>query len=97
MSGEWVGAMGMTEPSGRHRRAGHGHGGAPRRRHFILDGRKTFITNGPEADVLCVYAKLDGKITTFVVERGFAGFSAGPKIAKMGMRASTMCELILDG
>jgi isovaleryl-CoA dehydrogenase len=64
---------------------------------WILDGRKIFITNGPEADVFIVYAKVDGKVTTFVVERTFPGFSSSEKIAKMGMRASTMCELVFDG
>jgi isovaleryl-CoA dehydrogenase len=64
---------------------------------YVLNGRKTFITNGPEADLFLIYAKLDERITTFVVERGFAGFSVGPKIPKMGMRASTMSELVLDG
>jgi len=63
----------------------------------VLDGRKTFITNGPEASVYIVYAMLDGQVTTFVVERSFPGFSAGEKIPKMGMRASTMCELVMDG
>ena len=63
---------------------------------YILNGRKTFITNGPEADVFLVYAKLDDRITTFVVERGFAGFSTVAKIPKIGMRASTMSELIFE-
>jgi isovaleryl-CoA dehydrogenase len=96
LTGEWIGAMGMTEPSAGTdvlgmgtvaRRAGDG---------YVLSGRKTFITNGPEADIYLIYAKLDGRITTFVVERGFAGFSTGEKIHKMGMRASTMSELILE-
>ena len=96
MSGAQVGAMGMTEPGagtdvlGMQTVAVRTTGG------YLLTGRKTFITNGPEADVFCVYAKLEGKITTFLVERGFAGFSNSPKIDKMGMRASTMCELIFD-
>jgi isovaleryl-CoA dehydrogenase len=63
---------------------------------YILNGRKTFITNGPEADVYVVYAQLEDRITTFVVERSFDGFSTSEKIPKMGMRASTMCELIMD-
>jgi isovaleryl-CoA dehydrogenase len=96
LTGESVGAMGMTEPAvgtdvlGMQtvaRRAGD---------HFILDGRKTFITNGPEADVALVYAKLDDRITTFVVERKFPGFSTSAKIPKVGMRASTMSELIFE-
>ena len=97
LSGEWVGAMGMTEPAvgtdvlGMQtvaRRAGD---------HYVLDGRKTFITNGSEANLYVVYAQLDDRITTFVVERSCAGFSTGPTIHKMGMRASTMCELVLEG
>jgi isovaleryl-CoA dehydrogenase len=96
LTGEHVGAMGMTEPAvgtdvlGMQtvaRRDGDG---------YVLNGRKTFITNGPECDVAIVYAKLDERITTFVVERGFAGFSTGPKIHKLGMRASTMSELIFE-
>ena len=96
LTGATIGAMGMTEP-------GHGTdvlgmqtvarkvGGD-----YVLTGRKTFITNGPEASVFVVYAKLDDRLTTFVVERGAAGFSTGEKIPKMGMRASTMSELIFD-
>ncbi|HEY4060090.1 MAG TPA: acyl-CoA dehydrogenase family protein [Kofleriaceae bacterium] len=97
LSGETVGAMGMTEPAvgtdvlgmqTTARRSGD---------FYILDGRKTFITNAPEANLFLVYAKLEDRITTFVVERGFAGFSTSAKIPKHGMRASTMAELVFDG
>ena len=96
LAGTTIGAMGMTEPAvgtdvlglqTTARRVGE---------HYVLNGRKTFITNGPEGHVFLVYAKLEDRITTFVVERGFAGFSTGAKIAKMGMRASTMSELVFD-
>ncbi len=96
LTGAVIGAMGMTEPAvgtdvlgmqSVARKDGAG---------YVLNGRKTFITNGPEADVFCVYAKLDDRITTFLVERSFAGFSTSPKIPKMGMRASTMSELIFE-
>jgi len=96
LSGEQVAGMGMTEPAvgtdvlgmqTTARRDGDG---------YVIDGRKTFITNGCEGHVFLVYAKLDERITTFVVERGFAGFSTSPKIHKLGMRASTMSELIFD-
>lgn len=96
ISGEAVGAMGMTEPAvgtdvlGMQtvaRKVGDG---------YRITGRKTFITNACEADLFLVYAQLDGRITTFVVERDFPGFSVGDKIPKMGMRSSTMAELILD-
>jgi isovaleryl-CoA dehydrogenase len=96
LTGELVGAMGMTEPAvgtdvlGMQTVARRTSDG------YVLNGRKTFITNGPEADIFCVYAKLDDRITTFVLERGFAGFSTGPKIPKVGMRASTMSELIFE-
>ncbi len=96
LSGEVVGAMGMTEPGAGTDVLGMGTIARREGDHYVLNGRKTFITNGPEAGVFCVYGKLDGKITTFVVERGFAGFSTSPKIPKMGMRASTMSELIFD-
>jgi isovaleryl-CoA dehydrogenase len=97
LSGEWLGGMGMTEPAvgtdvlGMKTLARRTRGG------YVLDGRKTFITNGPEADVFIIYAMLEGQVTTFVVERTSPGFSTGEKIDKMGMRASTMCELIFEG
>ena len=97
LSGEQVGAMGMTEPAVGTDVLGMQSVARRDGDHYVLDGRKTFITNGPEADVFIAYAKLDDRITTFVIERGFAGFSTSPKIPKMGMRASTMSELIFDG
>ncbi|HEX4452084.1 MAG TPA: acyl-CoA dehydrogenase family protein [Kofleriaceae bacterium] len=96
LSGEHVGAMGMSEPAvgtdvlGLQTTAQRTSSG------YVLNGRKTFITNGPEADVALIYAKLDGRITTFLVEKGFAGFSASAKIPKLGMRASSMSELIFE-
>lgn len=97
LAGTSVGAMGMTEPAvgtdvlGLQTTARKVDGG------YILDGRKTFITNACEANVFLVYAKLEDRITSFIVERDFEGFSTSPKIPKMGMRASTMAELIFDG
>jgi isovaleryl-CoA dehydrogenase len=96
LTGELIGGMGMTEPAvgtdvlGMQtvaRRSGNG---------YVLNGRKTFITNGIEGNIFLVYAKLDDRITTFVVERSFPGFSTSPKIPKVGMRASTMSELIFE-
>jgi len=63
---------------------------------YLIKGRKTFITNGPDATCFLVYAKLDGRITAFVVDRTCEGFSTGPHIEKMGMRAAPMGELIFD-
>ena len=97
LSGETIGCMGMTEPAvgtdvlglqTTARKTGTGD--------YVLNGRKTFITNGPESSIALVYAKLDNRITTFVVEKAFAGFSVSPKIPKVGMRASTMSELIFE-
>lgn len=96
LTGEWIGAMGMTEPSVGTDVLGMGTVAQRDGDHYVLNGRKIFITNGPEAQVFVVYAKLDGRITTFIVERGFTGFSSGEKIPKMGMRASTMSELVFD-
>jgi isovaleryl-CoA dehydrogenase len=96
LTGELIGGMGMTEPAvgtdvlGMQtvaRRSGNG---------YVLNGRKTFITNGVEGNIFLVYAKLDDRITTFIVERSFPGFSTSPKIPKVGMRASTMSELIFE-
>jgi isovaleryl-CoA dehydrogenase len=97
LSGEWIGAMAMTEPAVGTDVLGMKTVARKRAGGYVLDGRKTFITNGHEASVYIVYAMLDGKVTTFVVERTFPGFAAAEKIPKMGMRASTMCELVMDG
>ncbi len=69
--------------------------------HYILNGTKFWITNGPDANVLVVYAKTEPAagpkgITAFIVEKGFKGFSQGPKLDKLGMRGSNTCELIFD-
>jgi isovaleryl-CoA dehydrogenase len=96
LSGELVGAMGMSEPAVGTDVLGMQTTARRDGDHYILNGRKTFITNGPEAGVFLIYAKLADRITTFIVERGFPGFSTGPKIGKLGMRSSTMCELIFD-
>lgn len=96
LTGEHVGAMGMSEPSagtdvlGMRTTAKDGGG------HYVLNGSKIWITNGTVADIYLIYAKLDGKITAFVVERGTKGFTQGPNIDKCGMRASHMCELFFE-
>jgi isovaleryl-CoA dehydrogenase len=96
ISGEWIGAMGMTEPTSGTDVLGMKTFARRDGDRFILKGRKALITNAPEADVFIVYATVDGRVTTFVVERGFPGFSTDEKTPKMGMRASTMSELIFD-
>jgi len=97
ISGEWVGAMGMTEPEAGTDVLGMKTTAVKSGEDYVLTGRKTFITNGPEANVYIIYAQLEDRITTFAVERTSPGFSVSEKIPKMGMRASTMCELILEG
>ncbi|TKD12566.1 acyl-CoA dehydrogenase family protein [Polyangium fumosum] len=96
ISGEWIGAMGMTEPSSgtdvlgmrtTARREGDG---------FVIKGHKALITNAVDADVFIVYAKVEDAVTTFVVERNTPGFSVGKKTEKMGMRASTLSEFMLE-
>ncbi|NOT62775.1 MAG: acyl-CoA dehydrogenase [Acidobacteria bacterium] len=69
--------------------------------HWLLNGRKMWITNGNEADIFIVFASIDLSkgykgITAFVVERGFAGFTVGKKEDKLGIRASSTCELLFD-
>lgn len=95
-TGEWVGCFGLTEPDhgsdpgGMITRAEKVDGG------FLLNGAKMWITNSPIADLAVVWAKLEGKIRGFVVERGSKGFST-PKIeGKMSLRASITGEIVLD-
>ena len=96
LAGEVVGGMGMSEPAVGTDVLGMQTVARKVGDDYVLNGRKTFITNGPEGGIFLVYAKLEDRITTFVVERDFPGFSTGPKIPKMGMRASTMSELIFE-
>lgn len=96
LSGEWVGAMGMTEPSAGTDVLGMKTTARREGDSFFLKGRKALITNAPEADVFVIYATVEGKITSFLVERTFPGFSTDPKTPKMGMRGSTMGEIQLD-
>jgi isovaleryl-CoA dehydrogenase len=101
VTGEHVGALGMSEAgagsdavSMRLRADRHGD-------HFVLNGTKMWITNAPEADVIVVYAKTRPDagalgITAFVVEKSRGGWRVGPKIDKLGMRASNTAELIFE-
>ncbi|AIN99475.1 isovaleryl-coA dehydrogenase, putative [Leishmania panamensis] len=97
LTGEHVGAMGMSEPGagtdvlGMQTTAKKDSYG-----NYVLNGSKIWITNGTVADVYLIYAKVNGKITAFVVERGMKGFTQGPKIDKCGMRASHMCQLFFE-
>lgn len=96
LTGEWIGAMGMTEPTSGTDVLGMRSFARRDGDRYILKGRKALITNAPEAQVFIVYATVDGRVTSFVVERSFPGFSTDEKTPKMGMRASTMSELQFD-
>ncbi len=96
LTGEWIGAMGMTEPGAGTDVLAMQTTATRRGDAYVLRGRKTFITNAPDAHCFLVYAKVDGRITALVVDRSCAGFSTGPHIEKMGMRAAPMAELIFD-
>jgi isovaleryl-CoA dehydrogenase len=96
ISGEWVAGMGMTEPGAGTDVLGMQTTARLEGDHWILDGTKTYITNGCEGHCFLVYAKVDGRITAFVVDRSCPGFSTSQHIDKLGMRGSTMSELIFD-
>ena len=102
ISGDHVGALAMSEPGAgsdvvsmklRARSDGNDH--------YVLNGNKMWITNGPDANTLIVYAKTDPEagprgITAFIVERGMEGFSTAQKLDKLGMRGSNTCELVFQ-
>ncbi len=99
ISGEHVGALAMSEPGAGSDVVGMRTRAERRGDRYVLNGSKMWITNGPDADVLVVYAKTDPKagsrgITAFLIERGFAGFSTAQKLDKLGMRGSNTCELV---
>lgn len=101
ISGEYVGALAMSESgsgsdvvSMRLNAQQHGN-------HYLLNGTKMWVTNGPQADVLVVYAKTDPQagsrgITAFLIEKGMHGFSSAQKLDKLGMRGSDTCELVFE-
>ncbi len=99
ISGEHVGALAMTEPNSGSDVVSMRLEAIAEDDHFVLNGNKMWITNGPDADVLVVYAKTDPRagsrgITAFLIEREFEGFSTAQKLDKLGMRGSNTCELI---
>ncbi len=97
LSGEWVAGMGMTEPGAGTDVLGMRTTARREGDEWVIDGTKTYITNGCEGFCFLVYAKVDGQITAFVVDRDCPGFSTSQHIDKLGMRGSTMSELIFDG
>ncbi|KAJ7989298.1 hypothetical protein DPEC_G00318030 [Dallia pectoralis] len=101
ISGEHVGALAMSEPNAGSDVVSMKLKARKESDHYILNGGKFWITNGPDADVLIVYAKTDPKaqqkgITAFIVEKGTPGFSTAQKLDKLGMRGSSTCELIFE-
>jgi isovaleryl-CoA dehydrogenase len=96
ISGEWVGGMGMTEPGYGTDVLGMTTTAVRRGGHYVMNGTKTYITNGPEGHCFLVYAKVDGRLTSFMVDRTCPGFRTSQAIHKMGMRASSMSELIFE-
>jgi isovaleryl-CoA dehydrogenase len=98
IAGTQVGALAMSESGAGSDVVSMSLRAERRGEHYVLNGHKYWITNGPDADVLVVYAKTDPSagsrgITAFLVERGMAGFSAGPHFDKLGMRGSNTAEL----
>ena len=98
-NGEFVGALAMSEPGAGSDVVSMKLRAERRGDHFVLNGNKMWITNGPDADVLVVYAKTDPEagargITAFLVEKGMPGFTTAQKLDKLGMRGSNTCELV---
>ena len=96
ISGEWIAAMAMTEPSAGTDVLGMQTTATRQGDTYLVRGRKTFITNAPDASCFLVYAKVNDAITAFVIERESEGFSVGQPIEKMGMRAAPMAELVFE-
>ena len=101
VSGEHVGALAMSEPGAGSDVVSMKLRADKQGERYILNGNKMWITNGPDADTLVVYAKTDPSggprgITAFLIERGFKGFSTAQKLDKLGMRGSNTCELVFE-
>jgi isovaleryl-CoA dehydrogenase len=94
VSGDWVGALAMSEPGAGSDVVGMRLRADRRGDHYVLNGNKMWITNGPDANVLVVYGKTSEAITAFIVEKGFKGFSTAQKLDKLGMRGSNTSELV---
>jgi isovaleryl-CoA dehydrogenase len=101
ISGEHVGALAMSEPGAGSDVVAMRTRAEKKGDRFVLNGSKMWITNGPDAETLVVYAKTDPEagargITAFLVEKGMRGFSTAQKLDKLGMRGSNTCELIFE-
>ncbi|MFL5004651.1 MAG: acyl-CoA dehydrogenase family protein [Microvirga sp.] len=101
ISGEHVGALAMSEPGSGSDVVSMRTRAEKRGASYVLNGSKMWITNGPEAETLVVYAKTDPAagprgITAFLIEKGMTGFSTHQKLDKLGMRGSDTCELVFE-
>jgi isovaleryl-CoA dehydrogenase len=101
VSGEHVGALAMSEPGAGSDVVSMRLRADRRGDHFVLNGNKMWITNGPDANTLVVYAKTDSAagprgITAFLIEKGMKGFTTAQKLDKLGMRGSNTCELVFQ-
>jgi isovaleryl-CoA dehydrogenase len=101
ISGEHVGALAMSEPGSGSDVVSMRTRAEKRGDRWVLNGNKMWITNGPVAETLIVYAKTDPQagargITAFIIEKGFRGFSTAQKLDKLGMRGSDTCELVFE-
>ena len=101
ISGEFVGALAMSEPGAGSDVVSMRTRADKKGDRYVLNGSKMWITNGPDADVLVIYAKTEPDagprgISAFLIEKDFAGFSTGTKLDKLGMRGSNTCELIFE-
>ncbi|KTD32318.1 acyl CoA dehydrogenase [Legionella moravica] len=101
ISGEYIGALAMSESNSGSDVVSMQLQARSSGDRYILDGTKMWITNGPDADVLVVYAKTDKQaaskgITAFIIEKGMTGFKTAQKLDKLGMRGSNTCELVFE-
>jgi len=101
ISGEHIGALAMSEPNAGSDVVSMKLKAEKKGDKYILNGNKMWITNGPDADTLVIYAKTDLNagakgITAFIVEKTFPGFSTAQKLDKLGMRGSNTCELVFE-
>lgn len=101
ISGEHVGALAMSEPGAGSDVVSMKTRAEKKGDRYVLNGSKMWITNGPEAETLIVYARTDAKagprgISAFIVEKGMKGFSTAQKLDKLGMRGSDTCELVFQ-
>ncbi|GAK16435.1 LOW QUALITY PROTEIN: isovaleryl-CoA dehydrogenase [Vibrio sp. JCM 19053] len=101
IDGKHVGALAMSEPNAGSDVISMQLKAENKGDHFVLNGNKMWITNGPDADVVVLYAKTDVSagsrgITAFIIERNFAGFTHAQKLDKLGMRGSNTCELVFN-